>query len=612
MRRTAVLAFWAALVAAPVVLWVAAITSAAAPPPLDQGWTAQQQASFYQASQGSRLLPLSWLKALEQPGGGGMVLDNAYLARFRYLPSSAGAGLPVGFAVDVTDEKDLSTTRLHWKASQGGSEPWVGLNCAACHTAELTYQGHTLRVDGGPTLADFQSFFEALDQALAQTRDDPARFGRFAKRVLGADDNAVNQAMLKTALTTLVARRQTLAALNATPLRYGNGRLDAIGRIFNQMQIDLGSPSPAINPPDAPVSYPFLWNVPQQPRVEWDGLTPNLPVHPPAGGAFDAGALARNTGEVVGVFGDVAISPHVGVAGYRSSVNIANLVSFEQLIGHLRPPRWPSALFGAPDPALVQAGAGLFAARCATCHEPLARGDLTTKLELRMSLFRGGNRFSPPGTDIWMACNAYTTKIKSGGLQGTASKLVTGPPFGPEEHATNLLEVVVKGVLAGKKWDVAEAAGQSFFGVDRPPEVTQVAPHLPPGAHAFMIQLSGRDLRASTCVQAVSKVLGYKIRPLTGVWATAPYLHNGSVPTLYDLLLPPNQRPSSFYLGTREFDPVKVGFVDTARPDNGFLFNTRDARGQPIPGNANSGHDYGNASLSEHDRMALIAYLKTL
>jgi hypothetical protein len=53
----------------------------------------------------------------------------------------------------------------------------------------------------------------------------------------------------------------------------------------------------------------------------------------------------------------------------------------------------------------------------------------------------------------------------------------------------------------------------------------------------------------------------YAARPLYGIWAAAPYLHNGSVPTLYDLLLPPAQRPKTFALGGRDYDPVKVGFV---------------------------------------------------
>ena len=69
--------------------------------------------------------------------------------------------------------------------------------------------------------------------------------------------------------------------------------------------------------------------------------------------------------------------------------------------------------------------------------------------------------------------------------------------------------------------------------------------------------------------------------PLDGIWATAPYLHNGSVPTLRALLAPPDQRPKTFYVGSRDFDPVNVGYDITAGPDR-FLFDTS------IPGNRNT------------------------
>ena len=60
--------------------------------------------------------------------------------------------------------------------------------------------------------------------------------------------------------------------------------------------------------------------------------------------------------------------------------------------------------------------------------------------------------------------------------------------------------------------------------------------------------------------------LAYKVRPLNGIWATPPYLHNGSVPTIEDLLGPPEERPKKFYLGSREYDPVKLGYkTDTDR-----------------------------------------------
>jgi hypothetical protein len=100
-------------------------------------------------------------------------------------------------------------------------------------------------------------------------------------------------------------------------------------------------------------------------------------------------------------------------------------------------------------------------------------------------------------------------------------------------------------------------------------------------------------------------LLAYRARPLNGIWATAPYLHNGSVPSLYDLLLPSAQRPRIFYVGSWEFDPVHVG-VETGSPFNGAF--TFDAR---LPGNSNAGHEYG-IGLSEPEKMALIEYLKTL
>ncbi|MBV8870242.1 MAG: hypothetical protein JOY65_12630 [Acetobacteraceae bacterium] len=97
----------------------------------------------------------------------------------------------------------------------------------------------------------------------------------------------------------------------------------------------------------------------------------------------------------------------------------------------------------------------------------------------------------------------------------------------------------------------------------------------------------------------------YRARPLNGLWATPPYLHNGSVPSLYELLLPTAQRTRVFYVGAWEFDPEKVGLVVGSPFPGAFTFDTR------LPGNSNAGHEYGT-DLSDSDRWALIEYLKTL
>jgi hypothetical protein len=111
----------------------------------------------------------------------------------------------------------------------------------------------------------------------------------------------------------------------------------------------------------------------------------------------------------------------------------------------------------------------------------------------------------------------------------------------------------------------------------------------------------------------VQAVLKYKARPLNGIWATPPYLHNGSVPNLYALLSPVAERPKKFYLGNREYDPVNVGYR-TEELAGAFEFDTS------ICGNLNTGHEFSDEkkpgvigrALTPEERRALIEFLKSL
>ncbi|MBS1816705.1 MAG: cytochrome c [Acidobacteria bacterium] len=103
------------------------------------------------------------------------------------------------------------------------------------------------------------------------------------------------------------------------------------------------------------------------------------------------------------------------------------------------------------------------------------------------------------------------------------------------------------------------------------------------------------------------KTNGYANHPLDGIWLRAPYLHNGSVPTLRDLLDAPESRPVTFYRGYDLFDREKVGFVTDVPAANGQLFTPFDTR---VPGNGNGGHRYGTA-LSPDDKRAIVEYMKT-
>lgn len=132
------------------------------------------------------------------------------------------------------------------------------------------------------------------------------------------------------------------------------------------------------------------------------------------------------------------------------------------------------------------------------------------------------------------------------------------------------------------------------------------------------------DYEPDTTAKPFASLRAYKARPLNGIWATAPYLHNGSVPTLYDLLLPKKRdgdpetgeyRPDKFIVGAREFEPDKVGFKHKAY--DGFEYRTG------IWGNQNDGHQYAAGRtpqldgailppLNKEQRLDLVEYLKSL
>jgi hypothetical protein len=104
------------------------------------------------------------------------------------------------------------------------------------------------------------------------------------------------------------------------------------------------------------------------------------------------------------------------------------------------------------------------------------------------------------------------------------------------------------------------------------------------------------------------KSKGYIAAPISGLWLTAPYLHNGAVANLRELLMRPEERRVTFYRGCDLYDPANMGFVsdriEATCPSN-FLFDTK------LPGNGRLGHAYGTG-LTPEQKNQLIEYLKTL
>ncbi len=178
---------------APVRARIAAVdTPAGGAAYLDQGWTADQRLAFYTTSQGSQLVPYRWFLALEQPASQDKLRSDAKIERLRYLAQAASEanpdGLPVGFV------KDKETD-------------WLGFTCAACHSAQVNYQGAAIRIDGGPSFGDVAGLLTSLTDALRQTLQDPPKFERFAAEVLGSVNTAGERQILKAQMEYVLALR---------------------------------------------------------------------------------------------------------------------------------------------------------------------------------------------------------------------------------------------------------------------------------------------------------------------------------------------------------------------------------------------------------------------
>lgn len=598
---------------------------------LNQGWSEYERSWWYSVSQGSRLLPLSWMLALEQAGDAQKFLSDANVQKYRYLTNPTSRdnphGLPLGFAVDKEEGANLQLMCTIFKvgcARESLRLPWVGLNCAACHTNELTFAGHRFRVEGAPTHADFQGFHEDLLKSLMATSTNSEKFSRFAAAVLGAAASTERRNELKLELDEQITWKTALQRKNGTAMRYGHGRLDAQGHILNKISLVIGADNQLTDfPSDAPASYPFIWNAPQHDKVQWNGIAENKFKFEIFGRQHDIGALVRNTAEVLGVFAQIDVTQNDKL-GYASSLRLGRMIDIERQLGRLYSPKWPEHILGSIDREKAAVGERLFVARCAGCHLPLDSTDTKKLIKAEMQPLPAA------GTDIWTACNTYLHRSKAGLLEGKKQFVYAGDVIKPVDQTRSMLAHVSIASIIGRADELVGKIIDDTFGrgEEKPTIVAAAQRDYLPGTVD-----SVKKARAKECLETNNSILAYKARPLNGIWATAPYLHNGSVPTLYDLLLPSEirtvspalpgeasppstgpKRPETFHIGDRQFDAAKVGVLSVQGPATSE-FRVRSSDGAPILGNYNSGHEgssYGASDLNEEQRRALVEYLKTL
>lgn len=557
---------------------------------LDQ-WDEQARQTYYYTPQGTTVkgLRYDWFTALELPFSRDRFASPDYLARFGFLTdprqqaSELNPGnLPVGFARHPDDEAGIH---------------YLDITCSACHTGELRYKGQAVRIDGGAALHSLAStvptlkgggFGQALGMSMAFTYYNPIKFERFARSVLGEHDDAARRQLrtdFKAVLDLLLGTAYNDWHRGLYPTEEGFGRTDAFGRIANGVFGDAIDPS-NYRVANAPVSYPQLWDIWKFDWVQWNGSA----MQP----------MARNIGEALGVGATLHLFGENGGQlpeneRYPSSVRLHDLYTLEETLKHLKPPTWPEAILGKVDLALASQGRALFAENCAYCHAPNP-----VPPDRRLAPERDPEwhmRIVPTriiGTDPTTADNIADHRFDIRRLGWSKEELAR---LDVKLFGSSLEQVDFASISSAKglAYVTAYVENRAYHdaGIEQPERG----------------RMDGYDLAIG-----VQEIRGYKARPLDGIWATPPFLHNGSVPNLFQLLSPVVERDTRFWVGNFEYDPQRAGFL-TSEFKGGFLFDTR------VTGNGNRGHEFRDGCRNEgvigrylepQERYALIEYLKVM
>lgn len=611
-----------------------------------------QRRDYYHLDEGIQYLPIDVLLALArpvlpEPGASALRLYKIYDERLLDHPERlglypdpySGSGVPIGISI----------------SKDAGYVPMAGINCATCHTSVWTFRDnggapHEIIVDGGSSLFAIDRFVSEMLFSLLGTVANPAEMIRFyeryearvAKRAraargaaaaaavtgppVSAQERILHDAELKDVLekspeydalkksleagieaerlspvvttlhTSLLARKQKLAAKLPAPAATPNLANTTLGdgaypsrselnsgfkmfvylvkRVKHFVSVASYATAAPTNATASGLGRSNPWSVTANmlasayfglDKSAWPKAT-NAPINTPhiwgygtTEWVFWSGVtnsmIERNLAQGIALLTDF----NWNKSSYETTVSVRKLQAISELAQAITPPRWP-AEFGTPDPALVVSGKQLFdgTCQCNSCHAPKT---------VRPGPGGTPNNYSDVGTD--------------GNYVAGQRQLVGGK---------NLFSVLAEwlGAVKQKAYqrETVSPADQALFEIGRTPV----------------------DWRGPTNAPDGKPWSGIEAKPLQGIWASPPYLHNGAVLSIRQLLTKPNQRLASFYVGNPEYDTKDLGFKNQELVYTGYDgLAVIDTTKQ---GNSSAGHDYCT-TLTPGQQDALIEYLKT-
>jgi len=435
---------------------------------------------------------------------------------------------------------------------------------AACHTGQLILKDKRYVIEGGPAVTDLSQLTNALREALAQTALSAklpffdGRFGRFAKRALGTEYSDLTRVNYpRNSMEYLVL--WSISQLGSTSRKGLPASMRSIARQSGARTRDQA-----------------LRQLRQHQRPR------QLPAHLDIA-IVRLGAVRRLNHAAIGTqcrrgdggSAELNLTAPLKQGRVASSIPFDNLHWIEQqLAGKDQPlvakaftglnaPAWPDS-FPAIDKAKAAVGAQLYEKHCSGCHLPA----------LTLDIVHG----KAPDAEFWKNFGPIRWRGRAGQEKQTKEsglnvKIAQAKPYrhrpGPgrraaQSHRGHRRQRTGQGGPEqpglGLDIDVCQWKAENTLDTIHLSDHVMQLYALALGA----VVQSGIDewLRSTGTVHAeiegdrpncLAAGFGYKARPLNGVWATAPFLHNGSVPTIYDLLSPVAERPKVCLLGEPSF-----------------------------------------------------------
>ncbi len=573
---------------------------------------------WYSTPQGSHLIKWEVFNTIETENSEALFSARESLSQYGYLYPEAtaydeGSEVYDGSAGErveqYTSEYGLPIGLVKDKRQLDGRN-YMGLTCAACHTGKVTYGASTYYVEGGQANADMFRFLAELKGSLLANKNDPEKLARFKTRfrqyTLSNIDLTAWPVSIFSAeryLDEAIEYVSDYVATTHSSIVNGPTRLDAIGAILNKLHYghtgrDI-TEAPLLT---APVTYPYIWDATSLECIQTNCV------------GFDP--LTRNSGEVLGVFGYINLDENEDIPDilelaaqqlglstlFQATPKVANLVELELAINRANSPRWPAS-FPALDTIQVAHGKTLYADNCAGCHMDVSDGVDANELSEPNSIGRQFTKvvrvpYDVVGTDEAFAVD-YGKRNDLTGILGTVLQQRAPDTVDPATGLTfaeQIPETFNSLVLLGVSTQVVVANHQKTVGFAI--AAAQAYPDLSLSDAKDALYL---DYIAGHTDRPEFVPTNYRAKPLNGIAFTGPFLHNGSVRTLKDLLKAPEDRPTSFLIGSTDYDVDGAGYVDAGS----FLLDTS------IRGNGKEGHSYGTL-LSAGDKSDLLEYMKSM